>query len=61
MNEKIYEVELEIADVNHIKDFAVKGDKLNFKKKVRKFLLNQICISNIVMNEVMKVKKSFKK
>jgi hypothetical protein len=60
VNEKLYEVEMEISDVDHIKSFALKNDQIGLKKKVRKFMLNQVCISNIVMNEVNLVKKSTK-
>ena len=60
VNEKQYEVEMEIQDIDHIKSFALNNDHINLKKKVRKFILNQICISSMVMNEVVKVKKTTK-
>ena len=41
-----YEVELEIADTNHIMSFA--NDPLNMKKKMRKFLLNQVAIAGMI-------------
>ena len=41
-----YEVELEIADTNHIISFA--NDPLNMKKKMRKFLLNQVAIAGMI-------------
>lgn len=46
IDELVYECELEINDIKHILQF--KDDIMNMRKLVRKFLLNQICISKLI-------------
>ena len=41
-----YECELEITDINFIMGY--KDDPINMRKFIRKFMLNQICLSKLI-------------
>ena len=48
-----FEIELEIADVNHLLNF--KDDVINLRKIVRKFLINQSFVTKLIGLELGKI------